>query len=191
MENKIGVLEGLLFVVGDDGLTFEQIMDALEVNIEEVKELVLELKREYESDKHGIQISMLGDKLKLTTKKEHKQYYTKLIENKETNTLSPQALETLAIVAYNEPVSVQDIDNIRGVNSREMVRRLLAKGFLKEVGRSEAPGRPIIYSTTSDFLDYFGLSSKDELPKLEIENHTVEDDTNLYDSKYKESDNIE
>ena len=191
MDKLVGVLEGLLFVVGDDGLTFEQIMDALEVNIEEAKELVLELKREYESDKHGIQISMLGDKLKLTTKKEHKQYYTKLIENKETNTLSPQALETLAIVAYNEPVSVQDIDNIRGVNSREMVRRLLAKGFLKEVGRSEAPGRPIIYSTTSDFLDYFGLSSKDELPKLEIENHTVEDDTNLYDSKYKESDNIE
>ena len=191
MENKIGVLEGLLFVVGDDGLTFEQIMDALEVNIEEVKELVLELKREYESDKHGIQISMLGDKLKLTTKKEHKQYYTKLIENKETNTLSPQALETLAIVAYNEPVSVQDIDNIRGVNSREMVRRLLAKGFLKEVGRSDAPGRPIIYATTSDFLDYFGLSSKDELPKFEMPETHIEDDTNLYDSKYKESDNIE
>ena len=79
MDNKIGVLEGLLFVVGDDGLTFEQIMDSLEVNIEEAKELVLELKREYESDKHGIQISMLGDKLKLTTKKEHKDYYQKLI----------------------------------------------------------------------------------------------------------------
>ena len=191
MNRNIGVLEGLLFVVGDDGLTFEQIMDALEVDLDTAKELVLELKREYESDRHGIQISILGDKLKLTTKKEHKDYYMKLIENKETNSLSPQALETLAIIAYNEPVSVQDIDNIRGVNSREMVRRLLAKGFLKEVGRSDAPGRPIIYATTSDFLDYFGLSSKEELPKFEIEENVIDEDTNLYDSKYKESDSFE
>ena len=191
MENKVGVLEGLLFVVGYDGLTFEQIMDALEISLEEAKELVLLLKREYESDKHGIQISILGDKLKLTTKKEHKDYYMKLIENKETNSLSPQALETLAIIAYNEPVSVQDIDNIRGVNSREMVRRLLAKGFLKEVGRSDAPGRPIIYATTSDFLDYFGLSSKEELPKFEIEDKVIDEETNLYDSKYRESDSFE
>ena len=191
MNRNIGVLEGLLFVVGDDGLTFQQIMDALEVDLDTAKELVLELKREYESDRHGIQISILGDKLKLTTKKEHKDYYMKLIENKETNSLSPQALETLAIIAYNEPVSVQDIDNIRGVNSREMVRRLLAKGFLKEVGRSDAPGRPIIYATTSDFLDYFGLSSKEELPKFEIEENVIDEDTNLYDSKYKESDSFE
>ncbi len=191
MDKNVGVLEGLLFVVGDDGLTFEQIMDALEIDLDSAKELVLELKREYESDRHGIQISILGNKIKLTTKKEHKDYYMKLIENKETNSLSPQALETLAIIAYNEPVSVQDIDNIRGVNSREMVRRLLAKGFLKEVGRSEAPGRPIIYATTSDFLDYFGLSSKEELPKFEIEQSVIDEETNLYDSKYKESDSFE
>ena len=72
-----------------------------------------------------------------------------------------------------------------------MVRRLLAKGFLKEVGRSDAPGRPIIYATTSDFLDYFGLSSKEELPKFEIEENVIDEDTNLYDSKYKESDSFE
>lgn len=188
MENKVGVLEGLLFVVGDEGLSFDQIIDALDVSIEEAKELVLALKREYEKDSHGIQIAYLGDKIKLTTKKEHKDYYLKLIENKETNSLSPQALETLAIIAYNEPISVQEIDEIRGVNSREMVRRLLARGFVKEMGKSELPGRPIIYSTTSDFLDYFGLSSKDDLPKIDIIKNEAVDDTDLYESKYKESD---
>ena len=188
MENKVGVLEGLLFVVGDEGLSFDQIIDALDVSIEEAKELVLALKREYEKDSHGIQIAYLGDKVKLTTKKEHKDYYLKLIENKETNSLSPQALETLAIIAYNEPISVQEIDEIRGVNSREMVRRLLARGFVKEMGKSELPGRPIIYSTTSDFLDYFGLSSKEDLPKIDIMKNEVVDDTDLYESKYKESD---
>ncbi len=188
MENKVGVLEGLLFVVGDEGLSFDQIIDALDVSIEEAKELVLALKREYEKDSHGIQIAYLGDKVKLTTKKEHKDYYLKLIENKETNSLSPQALETLAIIAYNEPVSVQEIDEIRGVNSREMVRRLLARGFIKEMGKSDLPGRPIIYSTTSDFLDYFGLSSKEDLPKIDIMKNEIVDDTDLYESKYKESD---
>lgn len=188
MENKVGVLEGLLFVVGDEGLSFDQIIDALDVSIEEAKELVLVLKREYEKDSHGIQIAYLGDKIKLTTKKEHKDYYLKLIENKETNSLSPQALETLAIIAYNEPVSVQEIDEIRGVNSREMVRRLLAKGFIKEMGKSDLPGRPIVYSTTSDFLDYFGLSSKEDLPKIDIMKNEIVDDTDLYESKYRESD---
>ena len=193
MDNKVGVLEGLLFVVGDDGLTFEQISDALDVDLDSAKELVLELKHEYESERHGIQIAMLGDKIKLTTKKEHKDYYIKLLENKETNSLSPQALETLAIIAYNEPISVQEIENIRGVGSREMVRKLLAKGFVKEVGKSDAPGRPTVYATTSDFLDYFGLSSKDELPQLEINDTSGDiDETDLYDSKFREvSDEIE
>ena len=188
MDNYIGVLEGLLFVVGDDGLTFEQIMDSLDVDLDTAKELVLNLKHDYESERHGIQITMLGDKIKLTTKKEHKDYYIKLIENKETNSLSQQALETLAIIAYNEPICIQDIDNLRGVNSREMVRRLLAKGFVKEAGKSDLPGKPMMYSTTSDFLDYFGLSSKEDLPKFNLENNIDFDDTDLYDSKYKESD---
>ncbi len=190
MDNKVGVLEGLLFVVGDDGLTFDQISDALDVDIDSAKELVLELKHEYESERHGIQIAMLGDKIKLTTKKEHKDYYIKLIENKETNSLSQQALETLAIIAYNEPITVQEIDNLRGVNSREMVRRLLAKGFIKEAGKSELPGKPMSYSTTSDFLDYFGLASKEDLPKFNIEEEGNIDETDLYDSKYTEVSDI-
>jgi segregation and condensation protein B len=185
--NKIGVLEGILFAVGDEGLTLKQIEDILGISSEESKELLMNLKTRYESDNYGIQIGFLGDTFKLTTKKEHKEYYKKLIENPETNTLTQAALETLAIVAYNEPVTVQNVDEIRGVGSREMIRRLIAKGFLKEVGKSDAPGKPTLYATTRDFLDYFGLSSKEELPKFEDIAQTESDDTDLYDSKYKES----
>lgn len=184
--NKEGILEGLLFAVGDEGLTLEKIEDILELSSEEAKSLLLSLKNRYEDDKYGIQISFLGNTFKLTTKKEHKHYYQKLIEDPETNTLSQAALETLAIIAYNEPLTVQTIDEIRGVNSREMVRRLVSKGFVKEVGRSDLPGRPIIYATTRDFLDYFGLSSKEELPKFE-EIKAQDDETDLYLSKYKEN----
>lgn len=186
--NKVGILEGLLFAVGDEGLTLSQIEDLLEVDSETAKDVLRRLKSRYESDEYGIQISFLGDSFKLTTKKEHKSYYQKLIENPSTNTLSQAALETLAIIAYNEPITVQKIDEIRGVNSREMVRRLLAKGFIKEIGKSDLPGRPIVYSTTSDFLDYFGLASKDDLPTFESIKEDLEaDETDLYQSKYKES----
>ena len=183
--NKIGVLEGLLFVVGDDGLSLSQIRDILCVTEDEAKELLLSLKKRYESCEYGIKIGFLGDKFKLTTKKEHKDFYKMLTENKESNTLSSQALETLAIIAYNAPITVQEVEEIRGVSSREMIRRLMARGFLKETGKSNLPGRPTLYATTSDFLDYFGLSSLDELPKINFEAKDS-DDTDLYHSKYKE-----
>jgi len=184
--NKLGILEGILFAVGDEGLTLKQIQDILEINDMEAKELLMNLKSRYESDMYGIQISFLGDTFKLTTKKEHKEYYKKLIENADSNTLSQAALEVLAIVAYNEPITVQNVDEIRGVGSREMIRRLVAKGLLKEVGKSDAPGRPTLFATTRDFLDYFGLSTKEELPKFEEIAKDAEDDTDLYESKYKE-----
>lgn len=184
--NKVGILEGLLFVVGDDGLSLSQIKDILKVDEEEAKGLLLSLKERYESDSYGIKIGFLGDKFKLTTKKEHKPYFTMLTQNKESNILSSAALETLAIVAYNEPVTVQVIEEIRGVGSREMIRKLVSRGFLKEAGKSDLPGRPLMYATTSDFLDYFGLSSLEELPKMKMEDE-INDDTDLYDSKYKEN----
>ena len=155
MNRYVGVLEGLLFVVGDEGLTLEQITDIIGINEEEAKEVVRLLRSRYEGNEYGIQLSFLGNAFKLTTKKEHREYYQKLIENPSTNTLSQAALETLAIIAYNEPVTVQEIDNIRGINSREMVRRLMAKGFVKEAGKSEGLGKATMYATTRDFLDYF------------------------------------
>ena len=162
--NKIAVLEGLLFVVGDDGLTINQMMDILEISNDEAKELLAALKERYEKDDSGIRISFLGNTFKLTTKKEHREYYQRLIENEDSNVLSQAALETLAIVAYNQPITRLDVNEIRGVDSGQMMRKLLAKGLLKEVGRSEGIGRPILYGTTSEFLDYFGLSTIEELP---------------------------
>lgn len=184
--NRVAVLEGLLFVVGDDGLTLKQIMDILEVDIDEAKAIVMELQQLYEDEKRGIKINILGDRFKLSTKKEHRSYYQKLLETPESNSLSQAALETLAIVAYNEPLTRIEIDEIRGVNSRDMLRKLVAKGLIKEEGRSDLPGRPILYATTNEFLDYFGLASREELPKFEKQVEQDSDDTDLYYSKYVE-----
>lgn len=186
--NKLAVLEGLLFVVGEDGLTINQIMDILEINNDEAKQLISELKEKYDAVTSGIRINFLGNTFKLTTKNEHRSYYQKLIENPDSNVLSQAALETLAIIAYNQPVTRLDVDDIRGVSSSQMIRKLVAKGFIKEAGRSDSLGRPILYKTTSEFLDYFGLATIDDLPKMEqfMENNTEVGDTDLYHSKYKE-----
>lgn len=183
------VLEGLLFVVGEDGLTIDQIVDVLEIDEESAKALIMELKKDYEDENRGLRIDFLGNRFKITTKFEHKAYYQKLIENPETNFLSQAALETLAIIAYNEPITRVQVDTIRGVGSTSIMRKLVAKGFIKECGRSEIPGRPILYETTSEFLDYFGLSSIEDLPNIEDLIQTPEEtdeNTDLYTSKYTE-----
>ncbi len=189
MKNK-AVLEGLLFVVGEDGLTLDQIEEVLELKEEEVKELVNELKHSYENEDRGLRIDFLGNRLKLTTKFEHREYYQKLLENPETNMLSQAALETLAIIAYNEPITRMKIDKLRGVASSQMIRKLVAKGLVKESGRSDLPGRPILYETTNDFLDYFGLNNIKELPDMEkyieASEAEIEEEKDLYTSKYKE-----
>ena len=190
---KKAVLEGLLFVVGEDGLTIEQISDVLEITDDKSKELIMELKKDYEDESRGLRIDFLGNRFKITTKFEHKEYYQKLLENPETNTLSQAALETLAIIAYNEPITRVQVDAIRGVSSASIVRKLVAKGFVKESGRSELPGRPILYETTNEFLDYFGLSSTEDLPNIEEiieESEEVDEDTDLYNSKYIESEEL-
>lgn len=184
------VLEGLLFVVGEDGLTLDQIEDVLDISEEEAKKTLRELKHDYEDETRGLRIDFLGNRFKLTTKFEHKKYYQKLIENPTTNTLSQAALEVLAIIAYNEPITRMQIDALRGVGSTFVIRKLVAKGLIKENSRSNLPGRPILYETTHEFLDYFGLSNLDELPNIddivEKENEDKED-SDLYTSKYTEN----
>jgi segregation and condensation protein B len=187
--DNIGVLEGLLFVVGDEGITLNQICDILNINMDQAKELLIELKQSYETDKHGIRISYLGDAFKLTTKKEHREYYQKLIENPETNTLSDAALETLAIIAYHQPITRVEIDNLRGVSTGQIVRKLVAKGLIKEAGKSTMPGRPNLYGTTHEFLDYFGISSLNDLPELPQEENNVDKESELFTSIYKEDKN--
>ena len=164
----IGIIEGLLYVQGDQGLTVEQVSDILEISIEDSKRLILSLKQDYIEQDRGLRINYLGNSFKLTTKEEHKEYYQKLLENPKNNTLSNAAHETLAIIAYNEPQTRGEVDEIRGVDSVYVLRRLLAKGLIKECGKSDKPGHPILYKTTDEFLDYFGLSTKEELPKIEV-----------------------
>lgn len=185
--NLLGVLEGILFVVGDEGITLNQICEILGIELEEAKNLLIELKKSYEEENRGVRISYLGDAFKLTTKKEHKEYYQKLVENPESNTLSQAALETLAIIAYNQPITRVEIDEMRGVSTVQLIRKLVAKGLIKESGKSTLAGRPNLYVTTSEFLDYFGLSSLSDLPTI-INEETEEDkESELFTSIYKEN----
>lgn len=188
--DNLAVLEGLLYVVGEEGLTLEQIQYVLELEEEEAQQLLKDLRKEYESNKRGIRIDFLGNRFKLTTKSEHRDYYQKLMENPTTNTLSQASLETLAIIAYNQPITRIQIDEIRGVASGQLVRKLVAKGFIKESGRSDMAGRPILYETTHEFLDYFGLANIEALPDVsKFINSTMEEkdtEEDLYHSRYKE-----
>ena len=183
------VLEGLLFVVGEDGLTIDQIIDVLGIEEEQAKAVLMELKKDYEDENRGLRIDFLGNRFKLTTKFEHRNYYQKLIENPESNTLSQAALEVLAIIAYNQPITRVEVDEMRGVNNGQMIRKLIAKGMIKEAGKSTMPGRPNLYATTSEFLDYFGLSSISELPTILKEEEPVDEEKELFTSIYKEKEN--
>lgn len=181
-----GIIEGLLYVQGDQGLTIKEVSDILEISEDDAKQLILSLKQDYIDEDRGLRINYLGNSFKLTTKEEHKEYFKKLLKNPQNNTLSNQALETLAIIAYNEPLTRIDVDEIRGVDSVYVMRRLLAKGLIKECGRSDKPGHPILYKTTDEFLDYFGLASKEELPKIEVLESIESEDKDLFKSTYKD-----
>ncbi len=178
------VLEGLLFLVGDEGITLSRLKEILEIEDDELNKVIETLENEYDKSNRGIKLELLGNKLKLTTKKEHKEYYERLVET-DDSILSQASLETLAIIAYNEPITRASIDEIRGIDSSYVIRKLLLKNLIKDMGRSDAPGRPILYGVTDEFLDYFGLSSIDELPKLE-EVEIDEEETDLFTSKYNE-----
>lgn len=187
--NLVGVLEGILFAVGDEGITLSLLEEIMNIDTDKAKELLKELQRRYESDEYGIRVSYLGDAFKLTTKKEHKEYYHKLLGNPESQSLSESALEVLAIIAYNQPITRIMIDEMRGVACGQIVRKLCARGLIKIVGKSKMPGKPNLYGTTKEFLDYFGLSSIEDLPKIEMEEEVQEEETELFTSIYK--DNVE
>ena len=182
--NLEAILEGLLFVSGEDGISKDKIISILEITEDEADNLINKLLDNYNDDSRGITIKKVGDEYKLVTKKEHAEYYKKLVDNEVSETLSNSALETLAIIAYNEPITRIAVDEIRGVSSAHIMRKLVFKNLIKEVGRSDLPGKPILYGVTDQFLDYFGLNSTKDLPKIEFEENFEE--TELYDSKYNE-----
>lgn len=181
------IIEGLLFLAGEEGVSFEQIKSVVELKDEELANLLKEIVTDYEKSDRGIRMEILGKKFKLVTKKEHKDYYKKFFCSSESGFLSQSALETLAIIAYNQPITRVRVDEIRGVSSSHIMRKLLSLELIYEVGRSDLPGRPILYSVTDRFLDHFGLSSIDDLPVLEVVSEEKED-TDLFQSKYHEED---
>lgn len=182
-----GVVEGILFVVGNEGIEKDRLIDILQVKEEDLDNIMKSLKEEYTKETRGISIEFLANRYKLVTKKEHKEYYEKLVEVEKNDELSQAALETLAVIAYNSPVTRSYVDEIRGVDSVYQIRKLIYRNLVKEVGRADLPGKPILYSVTDEFLDYLGLSSLDQLPILEEVELPEETVTELYNSKYKEN----
>ncbi|HLR71563.1 MAG TPA: SMC-Scp complex subunit ScpB [Pseudogracilibacillus sp.] len=177
-----GIIEGLLFASGDEGITLKQMSQVLEISIENVKHIIEELKFDYEHVNRGMTIIQSNEVFHLTTKPEHNKYYKKLLQNPRSSRMSQATLETLAIIAYQQPITRVEIEEIRGVNSEYTVQTLLARSLIKSAGRKESIGRPILYKTTKEFLTYFGLSSIEELPPLptEISSDTVEKEVNLF-----------
>lgn len=164
--NWKGILEALLFAAGDEGLSVKQIASVLEITEYQATDIVESLKEEYISDVRGIQVIEIAGVYQMTTKKEHSDYLKRLVESSSTQGLSQAALETLAIIAYKQPITRAEIDEIRGVKTERPIHTLVTKVLIKEVGRAEGSGRAYLYGTTKEFLDYFGLNSIDELPPL-------------------------
>ena len=164
MTNYISVLEGLLFVAGDDGITLEEASYILELERSAVRQLLDELKRRLEDENSGLELLLTASHYKLVTKASLKSYIEKYAVSPYSSQLSQASLETLAIIAYKQPVTRVDIESIRGAQSSGSIQKLLLRDLIEEAGRLETPGRPKLYKTTAYFMDYFGLESLDALP---------------------------
>ena len=182
-------IEALLFVVGDDGLTIQQLANLLDEQDELVAEAIKELSTKYEEDlTKGIMLKEIAGVYQLTTKPELAETIQKLVENPTAQSLSQASLEVLAIVAYKQPITRLAIEDLRGVKCERPLQTLASRGLVKEVGRSEGTGRAILYGTTKEFLNYFGLNSIEEMPLLpESEQGEAEPETDLFLTKFQET----
>lgn len=158
------IIEGLLFASGDEGLDAKQLAEVLELDVHLVHDLVREMKTDFKRKGRGIQIVEVAGAYQLTTLAEHAPYFERLAYSPSRSSLSQAALETLSIIAYKQPITRVEIEEIRGVKCDRALQTLTAKDLIEEVGRAEAVGRPILYGTSKQFLEYFGLSSIQELP---------------------------
>ncbi|MEH7120384.1 SMC-Scp complex subunit ScpB [Neobacillus vireti] len=188
--NWNSILESLLFAAGDEGLTLKQLSEVLEVDELHASEMIEGLRQEYDRDhKRGIMIVQLAGTFQLATKKENAAYLKKLVDSPHTSNLSQAALETLAIIAYKQPITRAEVEEIRGVKTERPLHTLMAKVLIKEVGRAEGTGRAILYGTTKEFLDYFGLKNLKELPKLpeKVEEEYMQEEADLFFEKFQET----
>ncbi len=170
------ILEGLLFLVGDDGLTVEQASKSMDISTKKAEQLFDVLQKDYVDDSRGFEIERYGSRYRFLSKAFVHEAAKKLFSIDKISKLSNAALETLAIIAYKQPITRVEIEEIRGVGADVMIRKLEARGLIKEEGRSDAPGRPFLYSVTDEFMDAFKLLSLDELPDLPEFNKDNNDD---------------
>ena len=157
------ILEAILFVAGEP-VAVSDLAQALEVSEREIMHAVEALERECE--RRGVTVRRYGDHLRMETRAEYAPYVERLLQPVQRQTLSQTAMETLAVIAYRQPVTKGEVEQVRGVKCDYSVQSLLHKGLIREAGRKEALGRPILYATTDRFLEHFGISDIRELPPL-------------------------
>lgn len=168
------IVEGLIFLSGDEGLTKEQLMMACEISEVELEKYIDELMDDCAN--RGIELVHFGEKYKYLSREEVHEYAQKIYSSSKMANLSPSALETLAIIAYKQPITRSEIEEIRGISCDNMLRKLSARGLIQENGRSDAPGRPFLYEVTDEFMDTFKLTSLKELPILKTIDENEEND---------------
>lgn len=159
------ILEAILFVWSEP-ISVKELSKVLDIDIKHISNLLKEMMSEFNYSKRGIQIIKINDYYQLSTRPEHHSYLQKLVEPRYNKGLTQAALETLAIIAYNQPITKIEIEEIRGVKCDKAIGTLQEKELVEEKGRLERIGRPIIYGTTLNFLKYFGLKSIEELPDI-------------------------
>ncbi|WP_102400838.1 SMC-Scp complex subunit ScpB [Haloimpatiens massiliensis] len=170
------IVESLLFVSGEP-MKSKYIASILEYSKEKIEDFMQEMIESYGDDSRGIKIIKIDDSYQIVTKPENSVYIQKLLNVNVRQSLSQAALETLAIIAYKQPITRIEIEEIRGVKCDKAVVNLVEKGLVKECGRKEVPGRPILYATSDTFLKHFGLESLGDMPDLsEFEEHIVEEE---------------
>lgn len=188
--NWKGIIESLLFAAGDEGLSLKQIALVLEIDDIQAESFIKELMEDYTDSSRGITIVELAGTFQLATKKENSDYLKKLVVSPGSSGLSQAALETLAIIAYKQPITRAEIEEIRGVKTERPLQTLAAKALIKEVGRAEGTGRAYLYGTTKEFLDYFGLKRIEELPPLPEkvdDDEFMQEDADLFFGKFQET----
>ena len=167
-KNKIkSAIEAMLFVAGEP-LNIKDIYTNLELDRKTAREILNEINEEFKAESRGIKLINIDDSYQFVTKPENSEFIQKMLKKNKRQSLSQASIESLAIVAYKQPITRVDIDEIRGVKSESALQRLLERDLIKDVGRLEVPGRPILYGTTDEFLRQFGLQSLKELPSLDL-----------------------
>ncbi|MBS4536235.1 SMC-Scp complex subunit ScpB [Clostridium sp. D2Q-14] len=160
-----GIIEGILYIWGES-LSIDSMAEILELSKDEVKNIIEDMKNEFNYNRRGLQIIQIKDAYQLSTRVEHYDYIKKLITPKNNKGLSNAALETLSIISYKQPITRVEIESIRGVKCDKSINTLIEKGLVEEKGRLDRTGKPIIYGTTNNFLKHFGLRDINDLPKL-------------------------